>query len=1113
MPTIPLFQSGQPAVRKSVGMAGPAGNGDPVELETLSDDEAGSAAGTEAEVKSNKDEDLVVENDDESASQAGSDVSQDSPAPPPKRPKILMICLPGLSSEYPVVHTNGRIESITHIATFPFKPDRIFGEKGSIDCLDEIARELLDFILSTSKDIDIDLSDLSLGFMAADLGGVLVKRALLLAMKYTAYQPIYAKTFLLLFFGTPHQASREWGWEATTLKIIEDTYRYIRGPWLFDRVHQLSYYLEQVRLDFNEILGKFRIVNYFQDLLESSSEIVTVHKSCAELPGFSITNIGVNVTHYELHCFVNESLGEDFILRRILDTQAYSCDSLCQLIQWLSLEADGIETSFRVPGYNHLANRIVHTERLEPTIRDDEARLVLLEIEAEVEAQQLLSGLRGAIHQTLPVYPGVCVACSALTSNEPSSLTEIGLLSSFLVQVLKQHPFLINAWSRLFSERTISGLRTPNIDLRVRALWECIRWCFTYTSDCQGFWLIHTTGTPDQRRLIQRVVNKLRYFDELAEVSWKVVIVSGLNLITDFSLSRSFSKVTLSQDILKDSIEKDIESQLDLITLAAPAISNIREKALQMLRKQPSNLKLAGFFLQALSFVSPPVPGILADLADAFSSTETALCAIFERVPSHYQNWVRKMLEFICFSFRPMTTTELEVAVATVDCNNLQQLEDQISYGTAAHVVALLPGVLRIQGGKIYIVHDELKSFLTQSQSDAWYHLGDCHLKLSLTCYNYLSLILSKFGESSSEPLSAIIVSMRLARSAPGYLQEIQPKNQILGFSQYAALYWCDHYLLYAKDAKATNPQPMPWLTELDLLQDILALRHHSKACFGDGRAIPTEIVPSHLRQTLDMTKLDAFKMAVQRVDPQLSHVIVDLIYPLTSPADAPVRDWVISNYPQFSVSECIPSHPYILDRLFQNEKEYLLSNVSDILVSIVSHNDHPLLLRFLGKLEGEKVDENVNLAEVSANALYYAVSWGFADIAKTLLGYQATPFHDLQVDISQPGLFHTAIATGSKQTVQLLIDAGADVNALISKEGFLNCDSTPLHIACQFARTDIVRLLLDAGADVKLAGNGGVTALYVASLRGFASVCKLLIDHGATLTVNESVSALQRGG
>ncbi|KAI6085393.1 ankyrin repeat-containing domain protein [Hypoxylon rubiginosum] len=940
--------------------------------------------------------------------------------------------------------------------------------------------------------------------MAADLGGVIVKRALLFAMKDTTYQLVYAKTFLLMFFGTPHQASQEWSWEATTLKIIEDAYRYLRGPWLLDRVHQLSYYLEKVRLDFSRILGKFRIVNYFQDLPESSSEVVTVDKSCAELHGFGITEIGVNVTHYELHCFVNESPGEDLIARRILDTQSYADEIYCQLVQWLSLEADGTETSFCVPGYDHLANRIVHTEKLEAIIRNDEAKIVLLGIEAEIEARKLLSGMRDAISRTMPQYPGVCIACSAITPNEPFSLTETGLLSSFLLQILKQHPFLMSDWLRTSLGRIIFSLRTSNVELKIRALRECLRLIFTYSPDCQGFWLIHTTGTVEQRRILHQVVDELQYFDRLAEVSWKVIIVSDSKRMVDFPSSKSLSKITLSHDILKESIDEEIESQLDLIIPKTSTISNIREKVLQVLLKPSLNLKLAGFFLQTLQPISPLIVDVLADLTNVFSCTKTAFQHIFEQVPKHCRAWVRKMLEFICFSIRPMTTTELEIAIATGNCHSLQQLEDKIGYGTAAHLVVLLPGVLRIQEGKIYIIHDELKPFLAQSPNDAWYHIGDCHLEIALTCYNYLSLILSKFGSAEPESLTAIIASARQARAAPGYLQEIQLKDQILGFSKYAALYWCDHYL-YAKDEKATSPQHMPWLTEPDLLKEMLALRHHSKGNAGDDNRVFAEMIPSHLKETLDMTELDAFRMMVQMVDRQPSHLFVDLMYPPAPPANAAVYDWAHSNYPISNVTKIIIDNSYVLDRLFRHHKESTISNASDILVAIVSRNDHPLLLDFLGKLDGETLDEKVDLAEVSAQALYYAVSWGLVDVAKTLLSYQATPFHDLHIDINQPTLFHAAIKIGCKEMVQLLLDAGADVNALTPKGGFLNCEAAALHVACQFAHVDIVRLLLDAGANPKLAGEHGTTALHVASSRGFASICKLLVDHGATLTLNEN--------
>ncbi|KAI4867567.1 ankyrin repeat-containing domain protein [Hypoxylon rubiginosum] len=660
------------------------------------------------------------------------------------------------------------------------------------------------------------------------------------------------------------------------------------------------------------------------------------------------------------------------------------------------------------------------------------------------------------------------------------------------------------------SVRIMSSLHASNIELRIRTLWECLRRVFTYTSDCQGFWLIHTTGTPDQLRLLQQVVNNLQYFDQLAEISWKVIIISNSNLMMDLPKLRSLSKVTLSQDILRESIEKDVESQLDLIIRETPETSNIKDKVLQMLRKQPLNLKLAGCFLQTLRFISPPIPDVLADLAGAFSSTEAALQAIFEQVPKHYRVWVRKVLEFICFSFRPMTTTELEVAVATVDCHSLQQLEDNIGHGTVSHVVAVLPGVLQIQGGKIYIIHDELKSFLTQSPDDAWYHLGGCHFKIALACYDYLSLIMGKFGDDAPEPLKAIIVWTRLARSAPGYIQEMRPKNQILGFSQYASIYWCDHYL-YGKDEKTTSP---PWLTEPGLLKEMLALRHHSKGRLGDDHHVPEEIMPSQFRETLNMTEFDAFKLAVQMIDRQPSCAFVDLIYPPISSANGPVRDWIRSNYPQFDVSEVVLNHPYILDRLFQDEKESLLSNASDILASIALRNDHPLLLRFLSKLDGETLDKKVNMAEVSTKALYYAASCGAVDIVKSLLGYQATPFRDLQIDTNQPTIFHTAIETGSKPMVQLLIDAGADVNVLFPRfeeEGSQDAEDlaavinaqaghkkkTALIYAAVAGNLDLAKTLIDLGADVHSSEDEGFNAMCRAAMMNDVEMVCLLADSG----------------
>ncbi|KAI1476929.1 hypothetical protein F4774DRAFT_218690 [Daldinia eschscholtzii] len=292
-------------MRKSMSMANSSGGkGSDVESEPISG--------------SNESEALAAEGDDEQASQAESGSLTESD-PDPILPKSLMIFVAGLGTEYPGVHRNDNVKRLTHTEIFSFNPERIFGEKGSIENLDDIVKELLDIVLNSAMDLEPDLSELGLGFMAADLGGMIVKRALLRASEHAKYRGIYERTSLLVFFGTPHQESKISSWGTTILSIIEDTYQGLWGPWVPHRIYHLSLYLKKLRLDFHKILSKFRIINYVQDLPESSSEVLTVHKSCAELQGFNVTNIRCNLTHFELTRFVSYSSAEDYIIERIGD--------------------------------------------------------------------------------------------------------------------------------------------------------------------------------------------------------------------------------------------------------------------------------------------------------------------------------------------------------------------------------------------------------------------------------------------------------------------------------------------------------------------------------------------------------------------------------------------------------------------------------------------------------------------------------------------------------------------------------------------------------------------------------------------------------------------------
>ncbi|KAI2619317.1 ankyrin repeat-containing domain protein [Hypoxylon sp. NC1633] len=718
-------------------------------------------------------------------------------------------------------------------------------------------------------------------------------------------------------------------------------------------------------------------------------------------------------------------------------------------------------------------------------------------MEVELDGKAILSCLQFAIHKALKPYPEVVIACSSLTTTEPSSLTETGLLSSCLVQILNQHPSS-SSWLGAFSNRLSSTLRIPNVELRVRTLWQCLRLVFTHTSDCRGLWLIHTTGSPEQRQLLLKVAKRLRYFEELDQIGWKVIIISNSASKIDFPPSKALSRVTLSLDVLRDSIEKDVQSQLDDAIRATPSLMNAKDTALQLLRKHDFNHKFFEFFGDSLWLTSPPIPDVLANLADAFSSVETGLHTIFERVPTQYRTWARKVLEVVCFSFRPMTTSELAIAVAAIDCQSFDQLQRNIDLGTADHIQRLLPGILLVHIGKIYVLHEELELFLRQSESDAWYHIGDCHMKMAKSHFNYLSLILETFGNVETLMVKVIIRDRRQARDAPGSLEDGFFENQALELAPYAALYWYDHYVL-ARNAEKASSEPPTWSPEPPFLKEMLALRSYGKWRPDRDIDLYWELSQLHLEQAPNMSQFEAFEMAVEVIERRPGDAYIDLMYfPTPSASDVPIRDWVRSNLPLLSIPEIIASHPRVLDVLLEHDRVMMLDCLPDILVSIVSRNDPAFLVDFLRKLDGQ-----VDIREASRRALAFAVVWDMVDIARLLLSYRIIPPEAFRMEPNEVALLHTAVTTGDVEMVQLVLSVGAEPNVL-SQGALLGIAATPLHIACRLGLERIVRLLLDAGADVNFSDvNNKITALHVASSRGFPSICKLLIDHGAIISLD----------
>ena len=94
----------------------------------------------------------------------------------------------------------------------------------------------------------------------------------------------------------------------------------------------------------------------------------------------------------------------------------------------------------------------------------------------------------------------------------------------------------------------------------------------------------------------------------------------------------------------------------------------------------------------------------------------------------------------------------------------------------------------------------------------------------------------------------------------------------------------------------------------------------------------------------------------------------------------------------------------------------------------------------------------------------------------------------------------HDVAWKGNLAGVQAELDKGANVNAKMWRR-------TPLHSATAGGHTEIAELLIDNGADVNAMRGGGGTPLSYAASWGHEEIVELLIANGADVNVKDAFS------
>jgi hypothetical protein len=131
------------------------------------------------------------------------------------------------------------------------------------------------------------------------------------------------------------------------------------------------------------------------------------------------------------------------------------------------------------------------------------------------------------------------------------------------------------------------------------------------------------------------------------------------------------------------------------------------------------------------------------------------------------------------------------------------------------------------------------------------------------------------------------------------------------------------------------------------------------------------------------------------------------------------------------------------------------------------------------------------------------AVQHGKTDHLRCLLDPNVCPSIMRLVQKPVCRALHNAVENGHAETLRLMLEAGANVNAR-SRKGK---GKTPLISAIQKEDVVLVQVLLDAKADVTTAQIGNFTPLQLAASHGDVQLVDLLLRYKAPLSANENSS------
>ncbi|KAJ8132960.1 hypothetical protein O1611_g661 [Lasiodiplodia mahajangana] len=1000
--------------------------------------------------------------------------------------------------------------------SFPFSPSSIVGNEHPGDALEEEARKLLDTLKSECfrRPLVLPCGD-SYILWAEDIGGAIVKLALGIAAQETKYERVLNSIQTVVFWGTPHQGSKNYSLDSTVHAIIEACYNGLIGNWFPAKINALSRKLEDVNNKFSPVSHRFTIISCYQRPSPLNLFDVLVTKECATLGLENEVTIGFARPHKDMARLMNRE--EESVL------QTYLINS--SIGHWSGFKhcMDLLESAYRKHEVGRqVSSRLRSTEAISRLASDSKLknwisseaspRYLTIKLPDLADPIEILNSIAWAMW----MYPETLwLACPSIDAYGGSGglREESWIYASLLQQVLTQQPRAFLYMKHLVP-LLADAIRGSIASWTERALWLCLKTVLHAPTRSPLYGFLHVKTSTDADA-VRRIDSALQGTDCM------------------FRLVLSFT----------DNLQVDLKD-VDRLKLGLDWIDP-EERYSATRGVNPETGSFGGNGQDGSSVPDPAWP-----MRHPGQMNDLQLQLLTLRIQAMSRP-IYIALIWIAFSIRPLYVDELELLLdfdRDANSASVTTCADRRSNFTT-RLMKVFPDIVLTKNGRVFanVSYDTLRDILHQLSQNYLAPALTPHLYIARSCLTVLASYALKTTDypavetntgcsrasdnaraSIGDTESADKNKPEQANSEPTPIPEagvpgfhetkptIKEKSYPWGFddmttnqrtlADYTARNWLTHYELSRIDGESelNDEAYLAFVSDGGNVRNWLYLLEHLTDPSQKTSSRFTSDSFDLLQQHLDITKLEDLKTLYRLASRQSSLSSLGCL--LTDAAEVGNETVVRS---LLANVDSLPEEGIIraLATTYGSAPDEMRRSCAVFL-----ERQHPrrlaqvqLTAQVLGNERTSRLLSEELLAMPMSlerdgwyeDALHRAIEYS-DDAMIGFLESRYVPRHPESRQGSEWSLIHRAVSHGDLRSLTRLWKAGLkhDVNVLSPDH------RSPLFIASSYGFSEITRFLASNGAVVdNTNGNLNQTALHIASDYGHWGTTKMLLSHGADTT------------